>query len=119
MRWKSINFIHEFGGIFLPKSQSNSAHKQNSVQAIKDAMLKELGDKALEKFPLTQLRITHADNAQDLWYLRGDVMTAISSLDGEAVAHNKITGINKMFSGLVPKNLLIKTNRRTYQTLKS
>jgi hypothetical protein len=71
-------------------------------------MLAAMGDNVPVRFQVTQLRITHADDIQDLWYLRGDVLVAISSIAGEAFARKKIADISELFIGLVPKALTSK-----------
>ncbi len=77
-------------------------------------MLIELGEKAIQRFPLIQFKITHANEVQDLWYLRGEIMTAIATFEGELVAHEKIMKINQSFAGLIPQSWFTKRNSPLY-----
>lgn len=72
---------------------------------IRDAMLDCLRRAGSNVHQSVERRITYANNLQDLWYLRGDVMAAIATMDGEAAARKKIAQISDMFKGLLPKGL--------------
>ena len=47
----------------------------------------------------------YANDVQALWYLRGDVMAALASTQGEASARKKVQQITEMFHGLLPGSL--------------
>lgn len=69
-------------------------------------MLDSLGDEVCRSFPQIERRVLFAEDLQGLWYLRGDIMAAISSLQGESVASQKIRQITRMFEGLLPKGMV-------------
>ena len=58
-----------------------------------------------------EMKVTYAQNLQDLWYLRGDLMAAIAAVDGEASARQKLTEISEMFRGLLPRSLATRPRR--------
>lgn len=87
---------------FFEKNQT-----PRTIQEIRAAMLHELGEKSADNFPRIHLRVSYAEDIQDLWHLRNDVMTAISAMDGEAVARSKLSEISQMFRGLIPNAYLV------------
>lgn len=90
----------------LIKAGTSSPRKQAaSLAQIREAMLAALGERGAQAYPVIQLRVTYADDVQDLWYLRGDVMAAVADLDGELEARKAIASISTMFSGLLPSGL--------------
>ena len=76
-----------------------------SMDSIRQAMLDSMGPRGASQFPLVQLRVSYANDIQDLWYLRGDLMRILADLEGEAKAKAKILRISDMFKGLLPSGL--------------
>lgn len=76
-----------------------------TLNDIRQAMLGMLGDRGAQAYPVVQLRVTYADDVQDLWYLRGDVMAAIAAMHGEAIAREQLAAVSAMFKGLLPSGL--------------
>lgn len=74
------------------------------MEVIRDAMLGALNASRLD-CPQVIRRITHANDIQTLWYLRGDAMQALSSLHGERAAKHRMAEISAMFHGLLPRGL--------------
>lgn len=68
-------------------------------------MLDAIGPSGASKFPVVQLRVSYANDIQDLWYLRGDLMAILANLYGEALARVQLTQISEMFKGLLPSGL--------------
>ncbi len=110
MRWKSSTFLSGVNSFFRYTSSVKEKPIARSIHDIREAMLLAMGSDASSKFPVIQLRITYADDVHDLWYLRGDVMAAIASFDGEMLAREKVASISEMFVGLVPKTLTSTTS---------
>ncbi len=50
-------------------------------------------------------RVRFADDLEALWYLRQDVMTALSDFDGEGAARRQMKQINSMFKGRLPHSM--------------
>lgn len=69
------------------------------------SMLDALGDAGIRDFPSVTRRIRFAEDAKQLWFLRGELMAALASMGDEASARQKITQISDMFRGLLPSAL--------------
>jgi len=57
-------------------------------------------------------RVQFAGDLEALWYLRQDVMTALSDLDGEGAARRQMKQINSMFKGRLPDAMGPRAHRR-------
>jgi hypothetical protein len=73
-----------------------------TLPEIRQAMLDALGEHGALAHPALKRRVEYAEDIQDLWYLRGDVLTAISSSEGEAIARAHLARISEMFRGSLP-----------------
>lgn len=78
---------------------------QSALEDIREAMLGSLSVPGASTASRLELKVTYANDLNELWYLRGDVMAAIAAVDGEAVARLKLDQISGMFKGLLPKSL--------------
>ncbi|RST56522.1 hypothetical protein EJI01_01430 [Variovorax sp. MHTC-1] len=47
-------------------------------------------------------RVRFAGDLEALWYLRQDVLTALSAIDGEVAARRQMRQINRLFKGGLP-----------------
>ncbi len=105
MRWIKLNFRTSFYGLLshsTPVSKSVMAHR---TEDIRQAMLDALGTTGSERFPQVSRRVRFAADITGLWYLRGDLMAALASLQGEAAARQKIDSITSLFQGLLPSGM--------------
>lgn len=50
-------------------------------------------------------RVRFAGDLEALWYLRQDVLTALSAVDGEVAAQRQMARINRLFKGGLPATL--------------
>ena len=91
--------------LFKGASDRGVTHTVAAMDDIRSAMLDTLNEIAVSMFPVVHLRIRYAEDVQDLWYLRGDLMAAIAAIDGEAAAKHKLRQITEMFKGCLPKGL--------------
>ena len=78
---------------------------ENGTEDVREAMLDALGDDAPKQFPQITRRIRYASDIQSLWYLRGDLMATLATMNGEMAAREKIASISHMFQGLLPNGL--------------
>ena len=78
---------------------------EHNIDDIRDAMLKLIGEDTDKAFPLVKRRIHYASDIQALWYLRGDLMAALASTYGEAIAREKVSWVTDMFEDLLPGGL--------------
>ena len=91
--------------LFNSFSSQDSDRTDSSIDAIRQAMLEALGALGAANYPVVRLRVSYANEIQDLWYLRGDVMAVLAALEGEAVARSKLAHISDMFKGLLPRSM--------------
>ncbi len=91
--------------MFNSLSSQDCARTESSIDAIRQAMLEALGALGASAYPVVQLRVSYANEIQDLWYLRGDVMAVLAALEGEATARSKLSHISDMFKGLLPRSM--------------
>ena len=105
MRWNSSNLITGMQSLFSSMASQDSVRTESSLDNIRQAMLDALGALGASGYPVVQLRVTYANEIQDLWYLRGDVMAVLANLEGEAVARAKLAHISDMFRGLLPRGM--------------
>lgn len=75
------------------------------IDDIRQAMLRCLDEDCLEHFPHVERRILMASNVPALWFLRPELLMALSVRSGEQAAHETIDEISAMFDGLLPKSL--------------
>lgn len=98
-------FISSMQGL-LGRPPVDESHSCFRIEDIRQAMLDSLGDEGCSSFPHIERRVLFAPDLQGLWYLRADVMVALSSLQGERLASQQIRQITAMFEGLLPKAMV-------------
>jgi hypothetical protein len=57
-------------------------------------------------------RVRFAGDLEALWYLRQDVLTALSAVDGEAAARRHMRQINRLFKGGLPGAMVPRPHHR-------
>ncbi len=57
-------------------------------------------------------RVRFADDLEALWYLRQDLLMALSAVDGEAAAQHQLTQINSLFKGRLPHTMGPRAHQR-------
>jgi hypothetical protein len=105
MRWNSSNLMTGMQSLLGNFMSQSSSRAETSIESIRQAMLDTLGASGASRFPVVQLRVSYANEIQDLWYLRGDLMAVLSTIEGEATARTKLANISDMFRGLLPKGM--------------
>ncbi len=104
MRWKSSSLMTGMQSLFNSLSSQNSALTESTLEGIRQVMLDSFASTTSNtEHPGLQLKLTYANDIQDLWYLRGDLMAAISQIEGETVARAKLSEITELFKGLLPR----------------
>jgi hypothetical protein len=88
--------------------------KASVLSTIRHSMLDAMSMAAAGPYSVIRLRVTHAQELQDLWYLRGEVMEAIAALDGEAEARRKLAHISQRFKGHLPRALATRPSPLDY-----
>lgn len=75
------------------------------IDDIRQSMLDCMGQDARAKFPQIERRVRFATDLQALWFLRPELLMAISSTAGELAAQGEVERISAMFDGLLPKGM--------------
>ena len=105
MRWFKGSIRSSIYGLLGNPAGPSDSSLETGTEDIREAMLTLLGDTGMKQFPNVTRRIRYANDVQALWYLRGDLMAALASTQGEAAAREKVSHITEMFHGLLPGSL--------------
>lgn len=105
MRWLKPSIRNSIYGLLGHPVAPSESTLENATEDIREAMLNLLGETGPKRFPQITRRVRYANDIQALWYLRGDLMAALASLEGEFAARRKVQAITKMFQGLLPASL--------------
>jgi hypothetical protein len=106
MRWAKSSISQSFFG-WLNASGSSEAGDtlQARTEDIRQSMLDSLGEDGDANYPQLTRRIRYAGDAQAMWYLRGELMAALSAMSSESDAAQHMEGITMLFRGLLPNAL--------------
>ena len=89
----------------LGGAHRSSRELDDAIGEIQESMLDALGQVGMKAFPAVSRRIMYAPDLQALWYVRGDLMAALSALHGEVQARETIQDISDRFDGLLPRGM--------------
>jgi hypothetical protein len=102
MQFPRLNAVSSFWKRAASGSHKAEPSNEGNTERLREAMLDLLhkdGSPATAK--LTH-RILAAAGCRDLWYLRGDLMSVLSGLHGEAHARDKIASLDPGFRRGLP-----------------
>jgi len=105
MRWFKPNLRSSLQGLLGNPTAPSDSLLDRATDGIRDAMLDFTDECDVALFADVVRRIRYAEDLQALWYLRGDLMTALAETWGETVAREKIASITDQFQGLLPGGL--------------
>jgi len=111
MRWMTKNLFGTVHGALGGMLSDSAARAGSRVEEIRQAMLESLGDTGRSAFPAIERRVRFASDVQGLWYLRGEMMEALSSLQGEYMARRKIDEVSTLFRGVLPSSMSSRQSR--------
>ena len=111
MRWMTKNLFGTVHGALGGMLSDSAARAGSRVEEIRQAMLESLGDSGRSAFPAIERRVGFASDVQGLWYLRGEMMEALSSLQGEYMARRKIDEVSTLFRGVLPSSMSSRQSR--------
>jgi hypothetical protein len=97
MDWSTQGIKNSFFSM-LGANSSTSSHEQR-MDDVRDAMREALGDEGKQIYPVLFARVSFAQSIEALWYMRSDLMAAISALRGESAAGMDMQRISAMFKG--------------------
>lgn len=84
--------------------------REDRIEHIRQSILDELGEFGEIHFPKIVLHVRYALDAEALWFVRSEVMSALGARYGETIAREKISYISKQFTGLLPKGLISRSS---------
>ena len=87
---------------WLTPAPAAAPHPGQALDEARGAMLAVLGDAGRNTNARLARRIALARDAQSLWAMRPELMTAASKLVGEAEAHRKVLAATEHFESLLP-----------------
>jgi hypothetical protein len=107
MRWAKSTISQSFFGWLSHSGAKTEVAEsmRDRVEDIRLAMLDLMGDDGELNYPQLTRKIRYSGDAQALWYLRGELMAALSAMSSESDAREHIDIITRMFKGLVPAGL--------------
>jgi len=85
---------------------------EHQLGRIRTAMLSVLQAHGGHSVQRIAQRVRFATDVEALWYLRQDVMVALSAIDGEAAARRQMKAINSMFKGGLPGSMGPRAHQR-------
>jgi hypothetical protein len=103
MSWIPNALMSGIQSIFQRAAGSEISRQETALEDIRKAMLRELDYSSAIEASKLELKVVHASDLQDLWYLRGDIMAAVAAVDGEVLASQKLSLISSKFKGLLPR----------------
>jgi hypothetical protein len=104
MSWITPSLRNSLYGL-LGHSQPSESLLDNRLEDIREQMLELIDGDDGPRHPHVIRRIRYATDLQALWYLRGDLMSVLAGMHGEAQARRQVRGITDMFRGLLPGSL--------------
>jgi hypothetical protein len=84
--------------------------RREETLAVRRAMLDALGDGSGARLQLLRSRLECAADAECLWDLRNELMSALAALHGEAFAARRLAQLTPLFRNLVPQGLACRLN---------
>lgn len=108
MRWNKPNIRSGMHSLLGKIGPAAAMDKDAHIETIRSAMLLCLGpvtDDSDRHFVQMLTRIRFSNDAEGLWYLRGDLMALLSASRGELAARQCVDGLTPLFEGLLPRSL--------------
>jgi hypothetical protein len=102
MRWIKPGFANSLHNFFAQTSITLRSQPTDCTEEIREAMLGLLGDRVDDRSTAALVkRLRLATDVQDLWFARGNLMSALAVLYGEGLARQKINALNALFDGQI------------------
>jgi hypothetical protein len=105
MRWLKPNLRSSIYALLGHSPAPRDCVQEVGIEEIRTAMLALIAEVGDKKYLHVVRRIRYATEVLSLWYLRGDLMSALASAHGEALAREKIRPITAMFKNILPQGL--------------
>jgi hypothetical protein len=105
MRWLKPNLRSSIYALLGYSPATRDSVQGAGIEDIRSSMLALIAEVGDKKFVHVVRRIRYATEIMSLWYLRGDLMSALASKHGEVLAREKVRPITAMFKDNVPQGL--------------
>ncbi|MBV8620102.1 MAG: hypothetical protein JOY84_14640 [Curvibacter sp.] len=105
MNWNPSQALHRLGTWLTGRSDRPKRWRDSRLESVREAMLVSLGTADHENAKAVVQRIRYAADPDSLWYLRGDLLAALASTQGEQAARLHLRNITPLFEGLLPRSL--------------
>ncbi len=107
MRWFKHSFANSLHSLLAQTSLTVRSQPTDCTEAIRQAMLNMLGQR-LESYEVAPVvrRIRLAVDAQELWYSRDSLMSAVAQDVGESAARLRLATLDRLFEGQIPAALV-------------
>ncbi len=99
MRWAKTSLRNSFFGWM---AHSPAAEPGDRLEEIRKAMLLALEQTLEAKNTAIERKLLFAQDLDELWYARPDLMTVIAADRGESVARDCLAEITPLFKGKAP-----------------
>ncbi|WP_225785095.1 hypothetical protein [Xenophilus sp. Marseille-Q4582] len=86
-------------------AEATSERDRLGMERVRARMLQLLARHEGAAFYRVAERIRYADEMESLWYLRQDLMAALSEVHGEVAARDAVEPLHALFKGLLPAAL--------------
>ncbi|MBO9514306.1 MAG: hypothetical protein J7549_09330 [Variovorax sp.] len=90
-------------------SRRSAERKMGQIRTAMLSLLQVHGGHSVQR---VAQRVRFAGDLEALWYLRQDVLTALSAVDGEVAARRQMRQINRLFKGGLPNTMGPRTHHR-------
>jgi hypothetical protein len=100
-----VTGLNSLNSLLTGATADASDRSQAALEQVRDAILDSLNACGLNEETVIRLRVSYANDLQDLWYMRGDLMAAISAAKGEAEARRLLDHVSELFKGHLPRGL--------------
>ena len=104
MAWSAFHLKHSLLAL-IGAGHPTPENVEHRVEALRAYILAELGEFGEVHYPKVMRRVRYVQDAQALWYSRGEMMTVLSAQYGESMASEKMQKISQRFKGLLPRSL--------------
>jgi hypothetical protein len=105
MIWNIVSLRSSLQSLLGQKPAKTAEPDHQQVERVRRAMVGSLQKAGPEGFEHVIKRLEQAKDIEALWFLRADLMAALSALEDEAAARNTMARITPLFSGLLPASL--------------
>jgi hypothetical protein len=85
--------------------RGKAAHASQRLEEIRRVMLNCLDAESKRRFPHLERRIAYAQSFPALWFVRPELLMALSTRAGEQAAQRTLHEISRMFDGLLPPSM--------------